>query len=194
MENIENFNIPLLTKKVEALIKGLFSEDSEYKRMSYDPFNTKLEERLSLAHLNKIKDEHGNLNAAKNFPNNDNRFTFSRLERLEDLTTDVIDMCGGDWRSSGLFWYPPKSYCGWHTNNNRIGWRVYLAWAEEANKSFFRYYDQDKDEIITTWDKAGLNIHQFEVNREKPCWHCVGSYTNRISFGFMKKNEDSRVS
>ena len=189
MTDVDNIDLTIVSPLMADLIKELFDEESQYKRMSYDPFNNMLEEKLSLNHLKEIMHQHGNLNAARKSPKNDNRFTFSRKDRADKFTQQIVAACGGFWRPSGLFWYPPKSYCGWHTNNNNQGRRVYLAWAEEGDKSFFRYYDQDKDKIVTTWDKKGLNIHHFEVSKEKPCWHCVGSYTNRISLGFMRPLE-----
>ena len=56
---------------------------------------------------------------------------------------------------------------------------MYLVWAEEDNKSFFRWEDPRTGEIITKWEKKGWNINRFVA----PIWHCLGSWTNRISIG-----------
>ena len=90
----------------------------------------------------------------------------------------------------GQFYYPPTGFMGWHTNVNAPGERFYVTWASEANKSFFRYYDDEKDEIITDYDDKGLTIRQFTIPTGKPYfWHCVGSECDRFSFGFMVRSD-----
>ena len=86
----------------------------------------------------------------------------------------------------GQFYYPPTGFMGWHTNVGAPGERFYVTWASEDNKSFFRYYDDEKDEIITDYDDKGLTVRQFTIPTEKPYfWHCVGSECDRFSFGFL---------
>ena len=102
---------------------------------------------------------------------------------VEDLINDVImefnlDAC----KPQGCHWYPPNSYCGWHTNSDSQGWMIYLVWAEENNKSFFRWKDSVTGDIKTKWEKKGWQTNYFKINDN--FWHCVGSYTNRISLGF----------
>ena len=89
-------------------------------------------------------------------------------------------MIGVDLICSGVFHYPPGGFCGWHTNSNLQQERYYFVWAEEDNKSFFRYEDEKTGEIITKWEKKGWQLNKFKP----PSWHCIGSYTNRISFGY----------
>ena len=85
----------------------------------------------------------------------------------------------------GQFYYPPTGFMGWHTNVGAPGERFYVTWASEDNKSFFRYYDDEKDEIITDYDDKGLTVRQFTIPTGKPYfWHCVGSECDRFSFGF----------
>ena len=43
--------------------------------------------------------------------------------------------------SSGHFWYPPGGYMSWHTNAGAPGLRLYLSYAREPGRSFFRYRD-----------------------------------------------------
>jgi len=86
--------------------------------------------------------------------------------------------------SSGHFWYPPGSYMGWHTNSRVPGWRVYINYAEEPGKSFFRYRDPSTKEIVTLNDNV-WNIRIFRITGEQPIWHAVYSDTNRFSFGYM---------
>ncbi len=86
----------------------------------------------------------------------------------------------------GSFYYPPTGYMGWHTNCAAPGERFYMTWASEDKKSFFRYYDHEKDEIITDYDDKGLTVRQFKVTEAEPYfWHCVGSECDRFSYGFL---------
>ena len=41
---------------------------------------------------------------------------------------------------SGDFYYPPTGFMGWHTNHNSPCDRIYINYASEDKKSFFRYY------------------------------------------------------
>ena len=86
----------------------------------------------------------------------------------------------------GSFYYPPTGYMGWHTNCGTPGERFYITWASEDKKSFFRYYDNEKNEIVTDYDDKGITIRQFTIPKSAPYfWHCVGSECDRFSFGFM---------
>ena len=93
--------------------------------------------------------------------------------------------------SSGHFWYPKGSYMGWHTNSRAPGWRIYINFAEEPDKSFFRYRDPETGEIITSWDNQ-WNLRVFRITARKPIWHCVHSDTNRFSLGYMLKLPEQR--
>ena len=112
---------------------------------------------------------------------NSNRFKF-KTDKSKYLLEEVENEYKSKYKSSGLFWCPPNGYCGWHTNSNRPVQRVYLVWAKEDNKSFFRYQDLKTGEVITKWEKKGWQVNVFTP----PTWHCVGSFTDRISIGFRK--------
>ena len=87
---------------------------------------------------------------------------------------------------SGYFYYPPTGYMGWHTNHNDPAIRLYINYASEDKKSFFRYYHNGK--IVTDYDRKGLNIRKFKCPGKRPYfWHCVGSECDRISIGFTIK-------
>ena len=92
--------------------------------------------------------------------------------------------------TSGHFWYPAGSYMGWHTNSRVPGWRVYINYAEEPGKSFFRYRDPQTKEIVTLNDKV-WNLRIFRITTEQPVWHTVYSDTNRFSFGYMVHQKPS---
>tara|TARA_Y100001972_G_C7594759_1_gene298105 strand:- start:217 stop:786 length:570 start_codon:yes stop_codon:yes gene_type:complete len=88
---------------------------------------------------------------------------------------------------SGSFYYPDTGYMGWHTNYQEPCKRLYMVYADMANRSFFRY--QEKRKIITDFDDKGLTIREFDISGTKPYfWHCVGSTCNRFSFGFRIEN------
>jgi len=86
-------------------------------------------------------------------------------------------------RTSGFFHYPNTGFMGWHTNSDNPCKRLYITWAPEKNKSFFRYLEDGK--VITDYDDAGYTVRMFDVTSQEPyMWHCVGSETDRISMGF----------
>ncbi len=72
---------------------------------------------------------------------------------------------------------------GWQTGHEMPFERLYVDYTPEINKSFFRYYKDGK--VITDWDSEKIIIRRFKCPQKKPYfWHCVGSETDRISFGF----------
>ena len=84
---------------------------------------------------------------------------------------------------SGCFYYPKGGFMGWHTNHNTQQDRLYITYVEEDKKSFFRYYENES--IITDYDNKGITIRRFSVGGGPPFfWHCVGSETDRYSFGY----------
>ena len=86
-------------------------------------------------------------------------------------------------KQSGCFYYPKGGFMGWHTNHDTIEDRLYITYTEEDKQSFFRYY-KDKN-IITDYDDKGITVRRFSVAGGPPFfWHCVGSNTNRFSFGY----------
>ena len=88
-------------------------------------------------------------------------------------------------KPSGYFIYPPSGFMGWHTNCNSPHIRLYITYASEDKKSFFRYRHPETKEIITDYDDKGITIRQFEVIDKPPYfWHCVGSDCIRISLGY----------
>ena len=87
---------------------------------------------------------------------------------------------------SGLFYYPPTGFMGWHTNYKMPEERVYITYASEQGKSFFRYLEGGK--VITDYDDKGLTVRRFSVSSERPYfWHCAGSACDRFSFGYRLK-------
>lgn len=94
-------------------------------------------------------------------------------------------------KSSGFFVYPANhGFMSWHTNSNAPGKRIYIAYAEQDCKSFFRYYDMHNKQMITSWDAQGINAREFQVDNQDLLWHCVYAECNRYSFGFRALTQE----
>jgi len=144
--------------------------------------------QVSLENLQHLQAKHGNLNAAKSTHNNTNRLRFKRdCEEVTNLATHLSEIDNIEYKVSGLYHTPPNGYCGWHTNANAPKDRMYLVWCAEDNKSFFRYQDPYTNEVITKWEKKGWNVHHFIA----PIWHCLASWTDRVSIGMKPLVDDS---
>lgn len=99
-------------------------------------------------------------------------------QTLKDIFPDY------ELKQSGCFYYPKGGFMGWHTNHDTAEDRLYITFAEEDKQSFFRYYKDGN--IITDYDDKGITIRRFSVAGGPPFfWHCVGSNTNRFSFGYQ---------
>ena len=103
-----------------------------------------------------------------------------KLSEIEKLTNSQ------NVHMTGFFIYPPTGYMGWHTNYKNPGKRLYVTYASENRKSFFRYRNPKTKEIITDYDDRGITTRQFDVTGKPPYfWHCVGSDCIRVSFGYI---------
>jgi len=116
-------------------------------------------------------------------------------ERVDELVRErICQLITGPPRAdllvSGHLFYPPGGYMGWHTNSRVPGWRIYVTYAEEPGKSFFRYRDPGTGEVVTSWDD-GWDLRAFSAERKRPFWHSVYSDTNRFSFGYRLVPEGS---
>ena len=112
---------------------------------------------------------------------------------VDTLLSKVKEVVGHDSvETSGHFFYPPTGYMSWHTNYTNPCPRIYITYASEDKKSFFRYRDRKTKEIITDYDNKGITIRRFFIPPAKNgyFWHCVGSMCDRISFGFRINPEN----
>ena len=131
------------------------------------------------------KKEPLDMNNTKNLFNY-NVATVGNAEQAENIRQVLRDRYSLPVQARGQFYYPPTVYMGWHNNCEAPGEIFYITWASEDKKSFFRYYDYEKDEIITDYDDKGLTVRQFKVPESPPYfWHCVGSECDRFSVGFL---------
>ena len=131
----------------------------------------------------------------KDIPKNidNNIFRLYGYVAMHDQLIDVVEKCYPDYEviRSGDFHYPKTGYMGWHTNHDNPLERVYITYATEERKSFFRYFENGK--IITDYDNKGITVRQFKVTGKPPYfWHCVGSECDRLSFGYtLNKNKNN---
>ena len=129
---------------------------------------------------------------AYNFPNVEdavmNRAVTQARRRVDAIVTrKVRALFSGGRRpgvfNSGHFWYPPGGFMSWHHNLRTPGWRLYVTYAEEPGKSFFRYRHPDTGEIVTLTDRQ-WDFRLFEIAPERTLWHAVRSETHRFSIGY----------
>ena len=178
--------IEFIGEKIKnSIIAGEYKWDTVLK---FHKINN-IDDKVSVDRLNNLIEKHGNLDHAVDVNDNVNcycfdlygtcnRHVYDRL-KLESLIEEKYNI---KVSASGLCWYPPKSYMGWHTNSNLPGKRIYIVWAKEDNKSFFRWRDSKTQEVHTKWEKKGWNINIFDA----PDWHAVASWTDRISIGMQE--------
>ena len=184
-----------------TVVRNPFPPDlKEEIRKIVEPSILKIKRNVSVKYVNnaatfidekaliKQKEEHEfEIDAAKN---RSNLKDFSKyLERIKSTAVDELTKILKDVypsmrvRLSGSFLYPDTGYMGWHTNHLDPCKRIYIVYAEEDKRSFFRYEEDGK--IITDFDDLGLTIREFNIPNTQPYfWHCVGSTCNRFSFGF----------
>lgn len=121
-----------------------------------------------------------------------NLYNFKQMQVNDALIPFVQQMYPNLYiKSSGFFVYPANhGFMSWHTNSNAPGKRIYIAYAEQDCKSFFRYYDMHNKQMITSWDAQGINAREFQVDSQDLLWHCVYAECNRYSFGFRALTQE----
>jgi len=108
-----------------------------------------------------------------------------RIHRVVRRRCRPLFVSARRWRMdvSGHLLYPPGGFMGWHSNSRVPGWRLYLSFAEEPGRSWFRNRDPDSGEVVTSWDR-GFDARLFRVDPARPLWHAVHSETWRTSMGW----------
>ncbi len=119
-------------------------------------------------------------------------------------------------KNSGNFYYPPSGFREWHTNQCQYenvatyeygskhpvfdstpdcrgqafthGWRGYLIYAPEDEKSWMSIVDKD-DNFQTLMDKSGYVSLFYLPGDGNNCWHTIVSETHRWSIGFRIDEE-----
>lgn len=186
--------------KIFSNLQNFIEKHLDYERIkkpsTYNIFDTSINEKLSYENFVKLKKTYGDITVGRSISNNDNRIAFERnnWNELDDLTNSISKIKSLNLRCVGLYWYPPNSYNGWHTNSNNSGDMIFYVYSPNSKSSFFRYINDD--EMITEYDKKGWSEKKFHAgDGENLLWHCVGSYTNRFSIGFqVRPNKKTNLS
>ena len=167
------YDVSSIEKLFDIDLIGRCIRESSIHSYEVNPDWQKLLEKESFS--DPIDNSYGD-NSMKRF---DKKVAESILNRVKKLVKcdNVV--------ASGHFIYPPTGYMGWHTNFKSPCKRLYITYASEDKKSFFRYRDPETKEIITDYDDKGVTLRQFRVTGKPPYfWHCVGSDCIRISLGY----------
>ena len=132
--------------------------------------------------LNELSEDYKQEHAKDTHVQYCNRRFYKRCSLIGELETKIKkDLNCRGVLSSGVFFYGKGGYCGWHTDNRKDTKKLYFAFANEANKSFFATY---KDDLIVDYDVKGWQSRMFKT----PMWHSVGSNCLRFSLGFNVRN------
>ena len=176
-----SFDISIIEKIISKNFLDECVESSDYKDFSVQDewkhnvddfsFDGLIDIHPALCDFNKAKNN--------NVRNINPIFTEKILPYVESIFyNDMVS-------AAGQYFYPPTGYMSWHTNHRFPCHRVYITYASEDKKSFFRYRDPETGNIITDYDDKGITVRKFFVPFYPPYfWHCVGSECDRISFGF----------
>jgi hypothetical protein len=90
--------------------------------------------------------------------------------------------------SSALFnYYPPGGFVGWHTNWNAHAYQVLFTWSR-TGEGYFRYYDIQKDEVVTIPDVPGWQCRWYYFGKknepEHHCWHAAYTKCDRLTIAY----------
>jgi hypothetical protein len=93
----------------------------------------------------------------------------------------------GAHTSALLSYYPKGGFVGWHTNYDATAYQVLFTWSKSGN-GYFKYYDKEKDEIVTIQDKPGWQCrHYYFGPEDEPhnhCWHAAYAGEDRITLAY----------
>jgi hypothetical protein len=103
-----------------------------------------------------------------------------------DFTTEI-----GAMHAALTNYYPPGGFVGWHTNWNANCYQILFTWSKTGN-GYFKYYDKQKDEIVTIQDVPGWQCRHFYFGRkDEPdhhCWHAAYAGEDRITLAYKFTN------
>lgn len=100
----------------------------------------------------------------------------------------------GAHTSALLSYYPPGGFVGWHTNYDANAYQILFTWSENGD-GYFKYYDKEKDQIVTIQDKPGWQCRHFYFGAEQEpdlhCWHSAYAGCQRITLAYKFVNGGS---
>lgn len=104
-------------------------------------------------------------------------------------TVDRIGLFLGTPTNALVMAYPDKGYIGWHHNGNAPGFNILMTYSEDGN-GWFKYWDREKQEIVTMQDEPGwtckVGYYPSQRNeKDKVYWHCAQTEKQRISVAWV---------
>ena len=109
------------------------------------------------------------------------------FEPLKLWTKNELVRIFGANNNSLTSYYPPKGFVGWHTNYDATAYQVLFTWSKTGN-GYFKYYDKEKDEIVTIQDVPGWQCrHYYFGPEDEPhnhCWHSAYAGDERITLAY----------
>ena len=103
-----------------------------------------------------------------------------------DFTTEI-----GAMHAALTNYYPPGGFVGWHTNWNANCYQILFTWSKSGD-GYFKYYDKQKDEIVTIQDKPGWQCrHYYFGRKDEPdhhCWHAAYTNDERVTLAYKFTN------
>lgn len=84
--------------------------------------------------------------------------------------------------------YPPGGYISWHNNANAPAYNFIFTWSETGD-GWFKYWDWDKNEIVTIPDKKGWQCKAgyfgpYTQPKETLCYHAASTDCLRMTIAF----------
>lgn len=91
-----------------------------------------------------------------------------------------------------MMYYPPNGYMDWHNNGNCPGYNTLISYSHTGN-GWFAYQDPEDRTFHVAADQKGwmVKVGYFGAFDEpdKLIWHCAGTKTHRITFGYVIPDE-----
>lgn len=115
----------------------------------------------------------------------------SMPEKINQKLLDVIEKLAIEFtlKKNALFTvYPPGGFISWHNNANAPAYNFIFTWSETGD-GWFKWYDMEKQEIITIPDKAGWQCKAgyfgpYEGPKEALCYHAARTNCLRMTIAF----------
>lgn len=158
-----------------------FSSEQDKSRGEYYCSREYLDECLSLPNLIGPPERHFAQPISKMVRADEKWRPF--MQRVKyDFASEI-----GAHTSALLSYYPKGGFVGWHTNYDATAYQVLFTWSKTGN-GYFKYYDKEKDEIVTIQDKAGWQCRHFYFGPEDEphnlCWHSAYAGEDRITLAY----------
>jgi len=117
----------------------------------------------------------------------DSKVAYPIREAAVELNSEMMTSLSAK-RNALCATYPPGGWISWHNNANASGYNILFTWSENGN-GWFRYYDLEKKENVTIYDKPGWQCKMGYFgpydNPDSLCYHCASTEDLRITVAYM---------